>query len=88
MRVGIVAVFRMLKQFLDSLSAVRRGLPIPKYRSTTELILLPASYPSNHTPTLLDRLKTEDDSIEDGEDDTDGKRVRKVPLKGTVFRDF
>ena len=88
MRVGIVAVFRMLKQFLDSLSAVRRGLPIPKDRSTTELILLPASYPSNHTPTLLDRLKTEDDSIEDGEDDTDGKRVRKVPLKGTVFRDF
>jgi hypothetical protein len=65
----------MLKQFLDSLTAVRRGLPLPTYRSTTELILLPASYhpnQSNTSSSILDRLKTEDDSIEEGEDDNDG----------------
>jgi hypothetical protein len=65
----------MLKQFLDSLCAIRRGLPLPKYRSTTELIVLPPSYHANSSagPNLLDRLKTEDDSIEDVDDDTDGK---------------
>ena len=59
----------MLKQFLDSLAAVRRGLPVPKYRSTTELILLPTNQQAN----ILDRLKKEDDS--NGEEDTDGREL-------------
>jgi hypothetical protein len=62
----------MLKQFLDSLCAVRRGLPLPQYRSTTELIVLPPSYHASTAP-LIDRFKTEDDSIEDVDDDTDGE---------------
>jgi hypothetical protein len=64
-------MFRMLKQFLDSLCAVRRGLPLPQYRSTTELIVLPPSYHASTAP-LIERFKTEDDSIEDVDDDTDG----------------